>query len=235
MKRNKAYWEKEIGVSWTKELTEILRDPYMNKLMDFVQIQYAMNTIYPIQKENIFNTFKLTSWDNLKVVIINDLQDSCNLIPNNLLFGEQHIHPHPNKSLMEIRSCLEKDYKKILLDFDTSLISWAKQGVLMLNQSLTFLENDYNSHLKPWNKFIQYVISHIAKNKPSTIFVLWGEYGKSFNFQLVNTNHVFSTESPIESIKKHQNWKSSNFKDVNILLNSLIGKEKKINWVKFIN
>jgi len=235
MKRNKAYWEKEIGVSWTKELTEILRDPYMNKLMDFVQVQYAMNTIYPIQKENVFNTFKLTSWDNLKVVIINDLQNSCNLIPNNLLFGEQHIHPHPNGSIKEIRNCLERNYEEILLDFDTSLVSWAKQGVLMLNQSLTFLENDYNSHLKPWNKFIKFVVSHIAKNKPSTIFVLWGEYGKSFSSNLVDKNHVFSCSSPIESISNYNDWKCSNFKDVNTLLESTLGKDEIIKWNKYIN
>jgi uracil-DNA glycosylase len=235
MKRNKSYWQKEIGISWTNELSKILRDPYMDKLMDFIQVQYAMNTIYPKQKENIFHTFKLTSWDNLKIVIINDLTDSCNLIPNNLLFGEQFIHPHPNESLMEIRKCLEREYDKILLDFDSSLESWGKQGILMLNQSLTFLENDYLNHVRPWNKFIQFVISHIAKNKPSVIFILWGNYGKSYSPKLVNSNHVFSCDTPTKKLSSSNDWKCSNFKDVNILLNSLTNEKELINWCDFIN
>jgi len=234
MGRSKKYWVKEIGTSWTNELKDILKTPYMDKLMDFIQVQYAMSTVYPKQKEDVFKTFKLTSWDDLKIVIINDTKDFDNKLTNNLLYGEHCIHPHPNSYVSEIRTFLEQEYDTILLDFDTSLESWAHQGILMLNPSLTTLEGDLKSHRRPWNKFIQFVVEHISKNKPSTIFLLWGDFGKSFSPKLSNTNHVFSSITPIEALKRKQNWKTKNFKDVNILLESITGEKESIRWCDFI-
>ena len=69
MKLNKEYWMDQLGEGWTSKLRDTLRDPYMEKLMNFLSTEYAMNTVYP-KRENLFKAFKDCPWDKLKVVIV---------------------------------------------------------------------------------------------------------------------------------------------------------------------
>ena len=127
----------------------------MISLFNFVKKEYSTKTIFP-PKNLIFNAFKKTPWDKVKVVIIG--QDPY---PNpgdamGLSFSVPKTQPIPG-SLRNIYKCLEKDQKiKFIRPKHGNLESWAEQGVFLLNATLTVECKKANSHQKNsnWAKFM---------------------------------------------------------------------------------
>ena len=69
MTLNKQFWVNKLGEGWALKLRDTLKDPYMQKLMEFLQTEYALNTVYP-EKKDVFKAFKACPWDDLKIVIL---------------------------------------------------------------------------------------------------------------------------------------------------------------------
>ena len=166
--------------TWQEPLKEFITPPN-NKIMqfiyNFVKSEYESKTIFP-PKSQIFSAFQQTPFSNLKVVIIG--QDPY---PNpndamGLSFSVNKSQPIP-PSLINIYKCLENDKK---LNFKKpshgDLSFWAKQGVFLLNSTLTVVAKKANSHQKnsKWNEFTDYVIKVINKNKEHIVFLLWGNF-----------------------------------------------------------
>ena len=166
--------------SWQEPLSQFISPP-SNKTMlfiyNFIKNEYETKTIFP-PKNQIFSAFQQTPFSLLKVVIIG--QDPY---PNpndamGLSFSVNKSQAIP-PSLMNIYKCLEND-KKINFKKPShgDLTFWAKQGVFLLNSTLTVECRKANSHQKnsKWNEFTDFVIKVINKNKEHVVFLLWGNF-----------------------------------------------------------
>lgn len=234
MQRGKQYWTKQLGTDWALTLKDILKDPYMDKLMNYIHREYINYQVFPLKYENLFRAFRLCPWNKTRIVIIGE---EPNGITGNsaLAFGDSFIHSYQNSSVKEIQRCIAREYYdgfdiNQLLDFDYTLEAWARQGVLLLNQSITRNIEKNESHKRPWNKFIIAVLEALNKYKQGTIIILWGEEVKRFKPLVEKYQNILIWEHPYEAVKARREWLCPNFKEVDKLLIQLNGKEEKINW-----
>ena len=166
--------------SWKVPLKLFINPPnnsIMKSIYNFVKKEYSSKTIFP-PKHLLFNAFSKTPWDKVKVVIIG--QDPY---PNpgdamGLSFSVPKTQNIPG-SLRNIYKCLEKDQKiKFIRPKHGDLVSWAEQGVFLLNATLTVECKKPNSHQKSsgWSKFTDFVIKQISLQKNNIVFLLWGNF-----------------------------------------------------------
>jgi len=220
--RGKAYWIDQLGEKWALNLKDILRDPYMDKLINFLAIEYSLGQVYPQYMEDIFKAFKMCPWDDVKVVIIGE-EPHFTSGYEALAYSDKYIHAYHNGSLTSVAKCIEREYYNgLTLDFDYSLESWAKQGVLLLNRSITVKANNVGSHRRPWNKFFMEVIKLFIQYKPGTVFIFWGE-GYEDITKLLENQYVFSWEHPYKALEEKRDWNCPNFKQANEILINLYG------------
>jgi uracil-DNA glycosylase len=217
MKYGKQFWIDSLGRGWAMHLKETLKTPYASKLMEFIDTQYAMTTVFP-HREAIFSPFKLCPWENLKVVILGDAPITMGS-PNGLAYGNDSSSIFFGPEVQKIYDCISREYypDNLYLDFDFSLQDWAKQGVLLLNTSLT---KTYDKvHTKQWNKFVNAVLNCINDYAPGTIFMLWGPY-RSIKDSIGKNNYVLEYEGFDDYIGTRKDWHCPNFKEADkILLN----------------
>ena len=177
-----------IGNNWDQFLKEEYKKDYFKNLMDFVKEEYKNKTIYPKQNE-VFNAFRYTDFDNVKVVILG--QDPYHG-PNQaegLSFSVSNEVLKP-PSLKNIFKELENDLG-IPFPEHNSLKPWAKQGVLLLNAVLTVEEHKPTSHKdKGWETFTDDVIQIINQKKEPVVFILWGAYARNKRCLITNPNHL---------------------------------------------
>lgn len=179
-------WNLIFGSEFKKE--------YFIKLGDFVKQEYSSKTIYP-SKKDVFNSFKLCDFNDVKVVILG--QDPYHQ-PNQafgLAFAVQKGIPLP-PSLKNIYKELQNDLKIDVSNRDGDLSSWAKQGVLLLNAILTVEHGKPLSHKdKGWEIFTGNIISHLNNDDRPKVFVLWGNPARERKRFITNPRHLI-IESP---------------------------------------
>lgn len=176
-----------IGNEWDKILKNEYDKDYFKNLIEFVKKEYKTKTIYPKQNE-IFNAFRYTDFDNVKVVILG--QDPYHG-PNQaegLSFSVSNDVIKP-PSLKNIFKELESDLG-IQFPKHNSLKPWAREGVLLLNAVLTVEEHTPTSHKdKGWETFTDNVISAINKKTTPVVFILWGSYARNKKKLITNKIH----------------------------------------------
>lgn len=161
-----------IGNSWDEILKGEFEKDYYLKLREFLIDEYRTKVIYP-DKNNIFSSLKLTSYEDVKVVILGQDPYHGKGQAHGLAFSVQKGVPKP-PSLLNIFKEL-KDDLGYPIPLHGNLESWARQGVLLLNTVLTVREGQANSHKgMGWEIFTDTVISHLSKRKDPVIFLLWG-------------------------------------------------------------
>ena len=177
-----------IGNKWDEVLQDEFKKEYFVDLMNFVKSEYRRTTIYPKQNE-VFNAFRYTDFDNVKVVILG--QDPYHG-PNQaegLSFSVSNEVLKP-PSLKNIFKELESDLK-IPFPEHNSLKKWAKEGVLLLNAVLTVEEHKPTSHKdKGWEIFTDDIIKILNERNTPTVFILWGAYAKEKKKLITNPNHL---------------------------------------------
>ena len=181
----------KIDKSWKNILQEEFDKPYFTKLNDFVKTEYKTSTCYPKANE-IFNAFNACKFDNLKVVIIG--QDPYHGIgqANGLCFSVNDNITQP-PSLKNIFKELNSDINKPIPK-NGNLISWANQGVLLINATLTVRAHQAGSHQKQgWEKFTDAVIKQISDKKQDIVFLLWGGFAKKKGAKIDKTKHHILT------------------------------------------
>ena len=161
-----------IGNDWDEILKDEWQKPYYLKLRQFLKEEYSQKTIYP-DMNDIFNALKYTSFENTRVVIIGQDPYHGPRQAHGLCFSVQRgIDPPP--SLKNIYKELQSDIGFVIPNHGC-LTSWAKQGVLMLNNMLTVRAATPNSHKgKGWEEFTDRVISELDKKQIPVVFLLWG-------------------------------------------------------------
>lgn len=182
-----------IGNSWDNLLKEEFKKEYFQNLMQFIKEEYKTKTIYPKQSE-VFNAFRYTDFDNVKVVILG--QDPYHG-PNQaegLSFSVSNEVLKP-PSLKNIFKELESDLGIHFPELN-SLKPWAKEGVLLLNAVLTVEEHNPTSHKDHgWENFTDEVIKIINKKTTPVVFILWGSYARNKKKLITNQLH-YVIESP---------------------------------------
>ena len=205
-----------IGNEWDELLKEEYDKDYFKNLQKFVIEEYKNKTVYPKMSE-IFNAFSKTSYNNVKVVIIGQDPYHGENEAEGLSFSVKVGIQKP-PSLINIFSELKDD-----LGIDPpnhgSLVSWATQGVLLLNSTLTVIKDTPRSHFgKGWETFTDEVIKLINKKETPVVFILWGSDARSKKYLITNKKHLIvesAHPSPLSAYRgffgSHPFSKANNF------------------------
>ena len=177
-----------IGNHWDELLKEEFQKPYFQDLMKFVKEEYKNKTIYPKQNE-VFNAFRYTDFDQVKVVILGqDPYHGPNQAEGLSFSVKDEVLKPP--SLQNIFKELESDLE-IPFPEHNSLKNWAKQGVMLLNAVLTVEEHKPTSHKeKGWETFTDDVIKIINQKETPVVFILWGSYARNKKSLITNKKHL---------------------------------------------
>ena len=218
-------------MTWNEVFETIKSKDYAKKLSVFLDEEYANHTIYP-KREDMFNAFKYTPLEEVKVVIFG--QDPYH--EEGQAMGLSFSVPNSIKappSLINIYKEIEIEYKTKLSNYGGDLTYLAKQGVLLLNTILTVREHSPLSHnIKEYNLFMQDIIEVLNSLDQPIVFLLWGGNAKSLAKHLNNKNHLILTAThPSPLGANHGGWFNCNHF---VKTNEFLSKNgvKIINWLK---
>lgn len=217
-----------IHPSWKKLLSEEFKKPYFIQIMAYVNTEYNNHICYPNKKE-IFAAFDNCSFEQTKVVILGQDPYHGPNQANGLCFSVQDDIKHP-PSLINIFKELQTDCNKIYPK-SGNLESWAKQGVLLLNATLTVRAHEAGSHQKQgWETFTDEVIRSLSNEKDGLVFLLWGGFAKK-KAKLIDTNkhHILSSGHPSPLSANRGYWfGNKHFSKTNMILREQ--GNKSIRW-----
>ena len=182
-----------ITKEWDKVLKEEYKKNYFQSLRNKVHEEYKIKTIFP-KYNDIFTAFNNTPYENVKVVILG--QDPYHGE------GEAHGLSFSVQDGIKLPPSLKNIYKELYDDLKIvnpntgNLISWSRQGVLLLNAILTVEKDKPASHRNiGWEQFTDAVISKINEKETPVVFILWGNFARSKKNLITNTKHLI-IESP---------------------------------------
>lgn len=177
----------KIKKNWYDLLKNEFEKEYFKKLQSFLDEEYASHTIYP-NTENIFNALNFTSYEDVKVVIIGQDPYHEPGQAQGLSFSVPKTTEIP-PSLVNIMKEIHDDLG-INCTNSGDLSRWAKQGVLLLNTTLTVRCHQANSHRgHGWETFTGEIINLLAKREKPIVFMLWGSNAQSFA-PLIPSHHL---------------------------------------------
>lgn len=217
----------KLNNGWDDLLKEEFEKSYYSDLIKFLEKEYQEKTIFP-KKENLYNAFKYTSYDDVKVVILG--QDPYHEIgqAHGLAFSvlENVKFPPSLKNIFkELNSDLNIDIPK-----NGDLTKWAKEGVLLLNSVLTVVSGKAGSHRnKGWEVLTDKVIELLNERKTPIVFILWGNFARSKKDLITNKNHLVLEAPHPSPLSAYQGFFGCNhFSKTNDFL--LKNNQKPIDW-----
>ena len=178
-------------MTWTEVLSPIKNSEYFTTLWEKVKQEYAVTKCFP-PKNMIFRALELTPFDSVQVVIIGQDPYHNDFQANGLCFSVSDQVTAP-PSLKNIFKELEEDLG--ISKTTNELDSWAEQGVLMLNATLTVRAHQPNSHKDlGWDKFTDFIIQQVSEKKENVVFVLWGAFAQK-KLNLIDEKKHFVIQS----------------------------------------
>ena len=191
-----------IEESWREELADVWEKDYFVRLTDFVREQYRTSRVFPPGRQ-IFAAFDATPFNEVKVVILGQDPYHDDGQANGLCFSVNDGVPFPPS--------LQNIFKEIHDDTDApipasgDLSRWARQGVLLLNSTLTVQAHRAGSHQNHgWEQFTDEVIAHLATRRENLVFILWGSYAIRKGSFIDRTRHLVLTSphpSPLSAYR----------------------------------
>ena len=187
-------------------LNEYNSQEYFKGIFEILHDEYKNFKIFP-PKCDVFNAFKYKDFDEIKVVIIG--QDPYN--------GENQAHGLSFSVLnSKIPSSLKNIFKELSSDININilkhgnLISWANQGVLLLNSTLTVRKSLSNSHkLIGWSKFTDKIIKLLSDERINLVFILWGNFAIQKSYLIDKNKHLVIKSSHPSGLSAHRGFFSS--------------------------
>ena len=177
-----------IEESWKKHLQTEFDKPYFDELVRFVRNEYPTHTVYPPGKK-MFAAFDACSFDNVKVVILGQDPYHEPGQAHGLCFSVNEGVQFP-PSLQNIFKEIESDLGKPVPS-NGNLLRWARQGVLLLNATLTVRAHQAGSHQnRGWEEFTDAVIHQLAEKRKHIVFILWGAYAQRKGAFIDRTRHL---------------------------------------------
>nr|WP_317125062.1 uracil-DNA glycosylase [Kaistella daneshvariae] len=215
-----------MQMTWTEILAPIKNSEYFENLWNKVKSEYSSATVFP-PKSQIFRALELTPFDEVKVVIIGQDPYHNDNQANGLSFSvsEDVSAPPSLKNIFtELKSDLGIERQK------KDLEDWAKQGVLLLNSSLTVRAHSPNSHKDlGWDRFTNFIIEEISDEKENVVFVLWGAFAQKKEELIDSSKHFIIKSAHPSPFSVHRGFYGSKpFSKVNNYLKSK--NIKPISW-----
>lgn len=177
-----------IGNDWDEKLKNVWNSDGFNKFINNVKYEYSNYICYP-KFENIFNSLKLTSYENTKIVIIG--QDPYHGE------GEAHGLSFSVQKGIKLPPSLQNIFKELYNDLGIlnngcgDLTPWAKNGVLLLNSILTVRKDSPLSHKDlGWQLLTDHIIKLLNLKDEPIVFILWGSYARSKKALITNKKHL---------------------------------------------
>ncbi len=167
----------KISEKWDELLSGLFSSESYLSLREFLKKEYSTRTIYPSMFD-IFNSMKMTDFDDVKVVIIG--QDPYH--EEGQAMGLSFSVPKGIEKPPSLQNIFKEMAAELDCDIPESgdLSGWAKQGVLLLNSVLTVRAHAANSHKgKGWEEFTDGIIKIISEKKENVVFILWGGNARS--------------------------------------------------------
>lgn len=178
----------QINNDWQTLLGPEFEKPTFQNFMDFLDAEYATQTIYP-PADDVFNALNYTPYKNVKAVIIGQDPYHGPNQAHGLCFSVQPDIKIP-PSLANIYKELKSDLG-IPIPEHGYLENWAKQGVLMINAVLTVRDGNAGSHAKMgWEPFTDKIIEHLNEREKPIVFILWGGYARKKAKMITNPIHL---------------------------------------------
>lgn len=178
----------KIEPSWKERLAQEFSKPYFIKLAAFVKNEYRTAVVYPPGKE-IFRAFEVCPFDAVKVVILGQDPYHGPGQAHGLCFSVNDGVKMP-PSLVNIFKEIQSDLGKPMPPTG-NLERWARQGVLLLNATLTVRASSPGSHQhKGWEEFTDAVIKLISDEKDNVVFMLWGAYAQRKGLMIDRQRHL---------------------------------------------
>ena len=192
----------KIDPSWKKVLQKEFNQSYFLNIVQHIKTEKAQKkTIYPTGN-NIFNAFNLTPFENVKVVILG--QDPYHGP------GQAHGLCFSVLKGVDTPPSLQNIYKELNQDIGLpipkhgELSNWAKQGVFLLNASLTVRASEPMSHSKiGWANFTDAVIKHLSDQKKNLVFILWGKFAQEKKSLIDDSKHLILSSAHPSPLSAH--------------------------------
>lgn len=232
--------------TWFEHLKPFIDSKEFEKIIDFLKEEKKLGKLITPKDTDCFKAFKECGFNNVKVVIIG--QDPYpnfineKLEADGLAFSytkkdseDKHVPKSLNVILREVQRDVynnETEYSNI--DVDTNLSRWAKQGVLLLNSSLTTVVGNANAHKDLWVPFIDYVLDQLNLYNTGVIYLLWGKDAQK-NKERIYSSTNYILECPHPAAQFYSGGKitfsgCSHFSKVNEILNKNNGRSECIKW-----
>jgi len=216
-------------LNWRFLLSKEKTLPYFQNILFAIEKRKKKGiTIYP-KKKDVFNAFRFTSFESIKVVIIGqDPYHGSNQAHGFAFSVLPGVLPPP--SLRNIYKELASDMPDFVIPEHGCLESWAQEGVLLLNSILTVEEGRSCSHANiGWERFTDKIISILNTHKEKVIFLLWGKYAQNKGNIINHKKHYIFTASHPSPISAQRGFLGCHhFSKVNILLAQQ--NKQIINW-----
>ncbi|ASG68586.1 uracil-DNA glycosylase [Francisella halioticida] len=216
-------------MDWSEILSEEKQKPYFKQILDFLASEINSDKVIFPSKKNIFNAFKYTGLDNLKVVILG--QDPYHN------YNQAHGLAFSVQEGVDVPPSLRNMYKELknsIYGFDVPnhgcLTNWAKQGVFLLNTTLTVEAHKANSHKDiGWQTFTDTVIEKISQHKEHIVFILWGLHARKKKSLIDSSKHLILESTHPSPLSAHRGFLGCNhFKIANEYLSNI--DQPIINW-----
>lgn len=217
----KTWLTDTLGKSWHTRLASYVESDEFSKLGRTIGEARKVSPIYP-NSSNVFKALQLCPFGDVRVVIIGN-EPYNNAFADGLAFSCSGAEGLPRKklqsSLVTIYETVERTvYKGLYLDKDPSLERWAKQGVLLLNSSLTSTD-EKEKHISLWKPFTVEVLRALSMYNSGVIYCLWGNKAKEFK-KYINPkfNYILEDCHPSSANFNQMIWECNHFQMINTLL-----------------
>lgn len=218
---------KQVGESWADLLAPFAATDTFDGIFAQLKKEKAEGAaIYPAGP-NVFRAFRETPLDKVRVILLGMDPYPKEDYANGLAFGHAS-NLKKAASLEKIIDAVEVDaYAGLNFEknnFDTTMETWAKQGILMLNTALTVKDSTPGSHTELWNEFTKEVITKLAMISRNLIWLAWGSQAQVVTKDINPFEHfLFTAEHPSKAAKEKKPWSCNHFSIVNscITINKL--------------
>lgn len=212
------------------------------RVLDMQEMAKVLNALGKVNSDrlcpeysNIFKAFELCKYDDCKVVFLGQDPYPQKGVATGVLFGNKPDTKELSPSLEIIKEgCINYEIPHGPIEFDITLESWAKQGILMINSALTCEVGKVNSHVNLWRPFIAKLLKNLSEHETGMIYVLFGSQAKTFKPYInKNYNDIIEVEHPAYFARTGQIMPYSVFTDVNKLLKGRYNTT--IEWYRELN
>ena len=178
--------------------------------------------------QNIFKAFRICPYNDCKIVFLGQDPYPQAGVATGVLFGNSKDTPEEclSPSLKVIKeAAIDYTIPHNLIEFDNSLESWAKQGILMINTALTCTVNQVGSHFMIWKPFISKLLFNMSSINSGIIYVLFGSQAASFKDSIVGQQHIIMEYHPAYYARRGTKLSPMLFREVNKIFKGMYNRE----------